>query len=129
MKTFLQSLLGKTYQILFYLWRMLCYFVCGDNLQGEAMQSGELNVTGRDKVEINLGKHHPCRVVVRFKGGHHHVPCNPKHHDELRWELKNKHRPHRHDRRNDHCHHENKYVIMICWHVTDVRTIEWAAYY
>jgi hypothetical protein len=89
------------------------------------MQSGELDVTGRDRIEINLGKHPPCRVMVKFKSGHHHVPCNPKHHDELRWELENKHNPHRHD----HYHHENKYVLMISWHVTDVRTIEWVAYY
>ena len=120
MKNFLHLLLSAARQAS-YLWRVMCCIICGDTLQGEVMQSGEIDVTGRDKVEINLGKHHPCRVIVKFKGGHHHVPCNPKHHDELRWELKDKHQT--------HSHHENKYVLMISWHVTDVRTIEWAAYY
>lgn len=93
------------------------------------MQSGELDVTGHGKVEIILGNRHPNNIVVKFKGGHHHVPCNPKHNDELRWELENKHHSHPHDYRHDHCQHEDKYVLIVSWNVTDVRTIEWVAYY
>ena len=93
------------------------------------MQSGELDVTGKDKVEIVLGERHPDSIIVKFKGHHHHVPCNPKHHDELRWELKNKHHHHPHDHRNDHCNHKDIYVLIISWNVTDMRTIEWLVYY
>ena len=93
------------------------------------MQSGELDVTGHDKIEIVLGSRHPQSVIVSFKGHHHHVPCNPRHHDSLRWDLKNKHHRHRHDRRHDHCRHEDTYVLTISWYVTDFRTIEWCAHY
>lgn len=82
------------------------------------MQSGEIDVTGKDKIEINLGKCHPGRVIVRFEGNYHHVPCNPKHHDELRWEIKNK-----------NSGVENTFALIISWDVTNVRTIEWVAYY
>lgn len=93
------------------------------------MQSGELVVTSKDKAEIELGKRHPDRVIVRFKDDHVIVPCNPKHHDELRWEVKNRHHHHPHDHRHDHCKHEDSYVLTIKWHVTGVRTIEWHVFY
>lgn len=129
MKNFL-FLYYQACRFLSYLWITVWGAICRFFLLGEAMQSGELEVTGRYKVEINLGSHPPCRVMVGFrKGHHHHVPCNPKHHDELRWELLNKHQHHRHDARHDHCHHEDKYILVIAWDIADVRTIEWVAYY
>lgn len=129
MKNFLRPLYNKTCLFSSYLWGLVCLALRVYFLQGDEMQSGELDVTGKDKVEINLGARSPCRVIVKFKGGHHHVPCNPKHRDELKWEVKNKHYHHPHDFRHDHCHHEDKYMLMISWDVTNVRTIEWVVYY
>jgi hypothetical protein len=93
------------------------------------MQSGELVVTGKDKVEIDLGHRHPKSVIVKFSDDCVIVPCNPRHHDELRWDVKNRHHKHPHDARHDHCKHRDEYILTIKWHVTGVRTIEWVAYY
>lgn len=93
------------------------------------MLSGELIVVGHDKVEIKLGHRSPSGVVVEFTNECVHVPCNPKHHDELRYEIKNLHHHHPHDARHDHCKHEDDYVLIISWHVTGVRDIKWVVYY
>lgn len=93
------------------------------------MQSGELVVVGNDKVDISLGHRPPASVFVYFLNELHHVPCNPHHHDDLRYEIKNHHQHHPHDHRNDHCRHEDDYVLTIHWHVTGVRFIRWVVYY
>jgi hypothetical protein len=120
MKYYFYFLLGKL-SFFYHVWLNRAYgFLFGNDLRGDVMQSGELVVTGKDKVELQLGHRHPDSVSVKFKGGHAHVPCNPKHHDELRWEIKTHH---------SHEHHHTEYVLVISWYVTDVRTIEWVAYY
>lgn len=93
------------------------------------MHSGELVVVGNDKLEIELGNRHPSRVMVKFQDHHVIVPCNPHHHDQLRWEVKNLHQHHPHDFRHDHCHHNDNYVLIIKWHVSSLRVIEWFVFY
>lgn len=106
----------------YHVWIDIVYtFLFGNDSQGVIMQSGELVVTGKDKIEILLGHHRPHKVHVKFKGGHNHVPCNPQHCDELMAQIKHHHLYH-------HEHH-NEYVLAISWHVTDVRTIEWFVHY
>lgn len=105
------------------------YRCMNGGLLGAEMLHGEIIVTGSDKIEIELGEHHPKQVFVKFKDDHMHPPCNPKHHDHLRWEIKNKHFNHKHDHRNDHCNHHNRFVLEIHWHVSNVRVIDWVVYY
>lgn len=93
------------------------------------MLSGELIVVGHDKVEISLGHRPPSGVIVNFDCDIICVPCNPKHHDDLKYEVRNLHHHHPHDSRHDHCNHEDNYVLSISWHVTGVRVIKWVVYY
>lgn len=82
------------------------------------MQSGQLFVSGKNKVIINL-KGHPDKVSVHFHGHSHVVPCNHHHHhDSLEWEVIV-------DNKHDHI----KYTLIIKWNVTDVRQIKWEACY
>lgn len=80
------------------------------------MQSGELIVIGKDKAVIHL-HNCPSRVVVLFKDECVIAPCNPHHHDSLEWEVFH---PHSH-------HHPSTLVIK--WHVSGVREINWRVYY
>lgn len=104
-------------------------FLFGKCLQGGTMLSGELIVVGHDQVDIKLGHRPPKGVVVEFINEHVHVPCNPKHYDELKYEIKNLHHHHPHDNRHDHCNHDDNYVLVIGWNVTGVRVIKWVVYY
>lgn len=81
------------------------------------MQSGELFVTGKDKVVISLKKF-PSKVSVHFKDEPHVVPCNHHHHDELKWEV-----------HASHHHYKSGFILVIEWNVTNVREIKWEASY
>lgn len=84
----------------------------------EPHQSGDLFVTGQGKVEIRLlDRHRPPEEIFVFlkeHHHHHHVPCNPHTLEEVECELHFK---------------EHHYVLVIKWHVTDVREIVWAVRY
>lgn len=80
------------------------------------MQSGELIVTGKDEAKIVLNGF-PLKVRVAFKDDFSAVPCNPHHHDGLEWEV---HRS---------IFHHSGFVLLIKWHVSSVREIEWFAQY
>jgi len=86
----------------------------------EDIQSGELIVTSKDAVEFKLGHYRPDEVIVEFKEECIVVPCNPKHHDDLRWEVIHR-----------HCneHHREEFYLVIYWHVSDVRVIEWVVFF
>lgn len=130
MKVFVQLLINKVCAFFFLLYRKIHLLLIKDCVQGDTMQSGELVVVGADQVVIDLGARPPGGVIVEFHDHHHiHVPCNPKHHDELRYEIKNIHHHHPHDKRHDHCAHEDKYLLTIQWSVTGVRVINWVVYY
>jgi hypothetical protein len=129
MKNYFYLLLMKTYLFLLVSLRRVKFLLCKDYLQGADMQSGELIVVGKDKVEIILGHRHPNHVAVKFISDYAHVPCNPHHHDELKYSIHNRHHHHKHDDRHDHGKHHDKYVLTIKWHVTGVRRIKWAVYF
>lgn len=129
MKAFMQLLIIRLCLFFGLLYRKICIFLCGNCMQGDAMLFGELIVVGHDKVDISLGHRPPNGVHVQFVNEHVHVPCNPKHHDELKYEVKNVHEHHQHDHRNDHCNHQDNYVLTISWHVTGIRVIKWVVYY
>jgi hypothetical protein len=78
---------------------------------------GELIVVGKDQVHIALDPLNHKRikhVVVKFKDECEIVPCNPKHFDELSFEV-------------EKIHHKTK--LIISWNVSNVRTIEWFVHY
>lgn len=129
MKDFMRLLFVRMYLFFGVFYRKAWMFLLGGNLRGVAMQSGELIVIGHDKVEIELGHRPPQGVIVKFENEYMVTPCNPRHHDELRYEIHNRHHPHPHDHRHDHCRHEDNYVLTIHWHVTGVRVIKWVVYY
>ena len=129
MKTFMRFLYYKLYLFFAMFLRRISTCLFGNCPQGEVMQSGELVVIGNDKVSINLGRHPPKRVFVHFMNDFIHVPCNPHHHDDLRYNVKNHHHHHRHDHRHDHCKHDDHYLLTIHWNVTGVRLIKWTVYY
>lgn len=98
---------------------ILHYTDCGSltsHFQGNIMQSGELIVTSKDKANIELVSH-PCLVRVRFEGDGCVIPCNPQHHDHLKWTLIPAHGL------------SQKYILQISWQVTNVRKIVWEAFY
>jgi hypothetical protein len=80
------------------------------------MQSGELVVTGKDKVYIPLHKF-PSEVHAKFKHDSSVVPCNPHHADQLEYEI----------------HVSNTvlsgFVLLIKWNVTGVREVVWRVSY
>lgn len=87
-------------------------FSCRKDCKGESMQSGELIVTGENKVEINL-KSYPSFLNVRFANNCVVVPCNSSNFDELEYEvLLRKHH----------------FVLVIKWKVTGIRNIIWVSY-
>ena len=126
----------KTYMQL--LWFQLCLFVvilihkCHTFLSGKGgddMYTGELIVTGEGEAIIDL-RGHPKSVTVFFEGEPVIVPCDPHHHhDHLHWHIKNLHHSHKHDSRHDHCNHKDHFVLVIKWHVHNVRVIRWAVRY
>ena len=85
---------------------------------GEKMWSGELVVIGHDEVKIRLGEKHPENVSVSFVGEQKSdcIPCNPHHHDKCHWRIM-------HDVQN----HNKDYHLIITWHVSDLRVIQWSA--
>ncbi len=106
-----------------------------DNCCDDLEFSGELVVTGKGKIKIELNslsdhkKHSPKKrhalkkkfeccpdqVSVRFVNDSHHVPCNPVHYDELWWHVKQD--------------YGGNWFLMIHWKVTDARTIKWEVNY
>lgn len=80
------------------------------------MQSGELVVSGRDKIHIVL-KSLPERVNVHFVDDCEIVPCNPHHTDSLEYEV-----------HASHTHHHG-FTLIISWHVHGVREIKWSVHY
>lgn len=81
------------------------------------MQSGELIVTGKDEAKIKLERC-PSKIKVHFIGAPLVIPCNQPHTDSVQWELQ----------RNFHKHHGG-YILVIKWHVSDVREIKWTVLY
>ena len=70
---------------------------------------GELIVTGDDEIHIELPKH-PKEILVAF-GRHCEVtPCNPRHHDKLKYYICNFHR---------------KSCLVIKWDVSNSRKVIW----
>jgi hypothetical protein len=84
----------------------------------EDFRSGELIITGHDKVSIDLTRE-PCRVFVKFLDDHFPAPCNPTHHDDLEWEVKKTH----HHRGN---HHAVQFDLVIAWKVAGTRKVYWS---
>ena len=80
------------------------------------MQSGELDVSGKDRIRIDLHKL-PRDVKVRFSDDDCIVPCNPHHRDFVEFEIHATNR------------HHGGYVLIISWEVTGVRKIKWTAYH
>ena len=80
------------------------------------MQSGELTVTGHDHATITL-QGRPEKVTVHFKDNVIPAPCNPHHHDELKYSVHH----------NDF--HHGGYTLKISWRVSGVREIVWKVYY
>ena len=84
------------------------------------MQSGQLIVTGNSEVAISL-RGVPSKVIVNFEDDCVVLPCNPKHFDELQWEVLEGH---------EHCHHHGSdFELLIGWEVSGVREIKWTVYY
>jgi hypothetical protein len=72
--------------------------------------SGNITVSGKDKIEIELGDRRPKTVIVEFKDRPNPTPCNP-HHDHLDW----------------HCMFKRRqYVLIVNWDVFDTREVIWA---
>lgn len=72
--------------------------------------SGDITISGNDKIEIELGDRRPQTVIVEFGDQPNPTPCNP-HHDKLDW----------------HCYfRRHQYVLTISWHVFDTRQVLWA---
>lgn len=83
-----------------------------EDCKGESMQSGELIVTGENKVKINL-KSYPSLLNVKFANNCVIVPCNSSNFDELEYEVVS------------HNHH---FILVIKWKVTGIRNIVWVSY-
>lgn len=76
---------------------------------GDTMQSGELIVTGKDRVDIKL-HHQPNHITARFGDNCEPIPCDPRDFDFLEYEL----------------HHiDGRFVLRITWDVAQMRTIFW----
>ena len=77
------------------------------------MQAGELIVAGKDTVRIEL-HHFPRRVEVKFTDNLNIPPCSPRHEDDLRYEVRST--------------ASGKYILLIKWHVSNVREISWKTF-
>lgn len=107
-------------------WAILNYLLHSCGLKGDSiMQSGELVVTGHDRVEIFLSER-PEKVKVHFLDNQCDVPCNHGHRDELFWFIHKKDHVHHHHGRN---HYSSNYTLTIKWHVHNVRQIAWSVQY
>lgn len=84
------------------------------------MQHGDLVVSGKDKVSLNVGKRIPQEVIVKFQSPLTITPCNPHHFDDLEWELIEHH---------DHHHNFTHFELEIRWKVTGIRVILWSISY
>lgn len=71
--------------------------------------SGQILVSGKNKLEIDLKYGKPDAVIVEFKHKHTDIPCDP-HCDVLEWALHEKH---------------HGFVLEIRWHVSNAREIIW----
>lgn len=93
------------------------------------MQSGELTVTGHDSTMIPLAGW-PRQVIVRFEreDEHHHVPCNPHHHDKLEYEVIGEDEDPREHHKPGHHHHDRKFFLVIKWEVASIRDIVWIVF-
>ena len=75
---------------------------------------GQVSVSGKGNVEIELDHRRPHSVVVDFQNPPTLIPCNPPN-DRLGWEV------HRID---------GKYVLKILWNITSgARDVIWAVGY
>jgi len=79
-------------------------------MKQEQIMSGELYVTGKDRLELDMKYGKPDTVLVEFKNQPTPVPCNPDQ-DELEWEV--------HFR-------DDGFVLEIKWRVSSARHIVWA---
>jgi hypothetical protein len=71
---------------------------------------GDLTVSHKGELELEL-KHEPEKVEITFVDEEDcEVPCNPKVHDKVSWELHQKH---------------HKTFVKIFWNVSGVRKISW----
>lgn len=88
------------------------------------MHKGELTITGHDHIELELDRR-PEHITVHFKEEkHHHVPCNPGHHDELDYLLHE-----REECSNFSIRKHHQYILEIKWRVHGSRIIEWRVHY
>ena len=97
----------------------ILYYKVTDWLLGRKVQEkqidaefGELLVQGKDCTEINLPTL-PKAIEVKFRHPHQHIPCD-HHHDKLQYEISR---------------HHHQYKLIISWHVSTLREIDWIAYF
>lgn len=83
----------------------------------EDVVSGELIITGHDKVSIDIDKE-PHSVFVKFTDDHCPAPCNPRHCEELEWKIEKVHH-------HSHHHNDKKYILIIKWNVEGMRKVFW----
>lgn len=81
------------------------------------MQSGELVVSGKDKIQIRLTGL-PVKVDAYFSDNCEPVDhCGTHHTDQVEYEI-----------HTSHTHHHT-YLLVISWNVAGVREVKWTAYY
>jgi hypothetical protein len=86
------------------------------------MVSGELDVTGKNKVELDLMRR-PRRVRVHFKNDEVILPCNPNHFDELEWFVKEREEGEMDGPK------KRRFFLEINWSVNSSRAIVWQVLY
>lgn len=92
-----------------------------DHNQDAIAESGFLTVTGTDSATFRLpGHREPNRITVEFDSSCPPLVCNPRHHDELEWEVTPADPRH---------HHHHRWELKIRWHVSGVRKVVWSADY
>ena len=77
------------------------------------MQSGELIVSGKNHVRIDL-EHFPRRVKVKFVDNLTVPPCSPQDEDSLEYEVRST--------------ASGKFILLIKWRVSNVREINWTTW-
>jgi hypothetical protein len=80
------------------------------------MQKGELQVSGKDKIKIDLHGF-PREVKVEFAGEDFVIPCNPHHHDFVEFEV------------HASNHTKHGFILIISWDVAGVRQVNWSVHY
>jgi hypothetical protein len=91
-------------------------------------QQGNLTVSGDNFVRIPLSKY-PHHVDVKFVGDQIPVPCNPHHHDELKYFIETVDEDPRHHHDHPHRHHDREFFLFIEWKVSGVREIHYLVVY